>query len=71
MYYTTQDATQAKELLDKALQLLSAASLLIEEPGIVIRDGSPEDYIGRALEWAWKAHNQINKETHETNTAKA
>ena len=38
MYYTTQDATQAKELLDKALQLLSAASLLIEEPGIVIRE---------------------------------
>jgi len=71
MYYTPSDATQAKELLDKALQLLTAAHLLIEEPGIVIRDDSPEDYIGRSLEWAWKAHNQINKETHEANTAKA
>lgn len=65
MYYTIKDGEHADKLLHEAMRLMYAAHSLVEEPGIVIRDDSPEDFLGRAIEYTRKTLDTINNEQRE------
>lgn len=62
MYYNDKDASMAEDLILKALRMLSAAQSLVEEPGIVIRDDSPEDYLEYAKDFCRQTLNTIHNE---------
>lgn len=68
MFYTIEDAEHADKLVREAIRLLYAAQGYVEEPGIVIRDDSPEDLIGRAIDYTRKALDTINNERAEKET---
>ena len=68
MYYKKEHGQKADELIRQALRLLYAAQTYVEEPGVVIRDDSPEDLIGLAIETLRKSLDTIENETTRQRT---